>query len=183
MGRHKGSILSGPSGDGPPLAQRSADILSAVTRLALEVGPGFSDLDLVHEPSPGSGPLVALAAGASELLRDTSIEAAVVIATDLPMLQPAIALWLADHPSRRTVVPVVCGVAQTLCARYDRAALETSVEIAGRGARSMRELLSVLDPVFPGPLELLGAGIDPAWFGDVDTPGELAAYRSRAGRT
>lgn len=178
MGRDKGSLPSGPSGEGPPLAQRSADILRAVTRPALEVGPGFSDLALVHEPMPGSGPLVALAAGAAELLRDRSLDAAVVIATDLPMLRVAIVSWLAHHPGPGTVVPVVAGAPQTLCARYDRSALEASVEIAGHGARSMRELLSVLEPAFAGSSELRAAGIDPSWFGDVDTPGDLASYRA-----
>lgn len=179
MGRAKASLRSGPRGDGPPLAQRTADVLRSATRPTLEVGPGFSDLPGICEQPPGGGPLAAVAAGAAELLRDPSIGAAVVLATDLPMIGPAAIAWLSAHPREGTVVPVVGGAPQLLCARYGRDALEASIALVSDGRRSMRELLSMVDHVLVGPDELTAAGIDPASVMDIDTPADLASYRSR----
>lgn len=178
MGHDKASLRSGLRGDGPSFAQRTADALRTATRPALEVGPGFSDLPRVHEQQPGGGPLAALAAGATQLLRDDSIGAAVLLATDMPMLGPAAVAWLSAYPVAGTVIPVVDGSPQPLCARYDRNALQAAVTLVEAGARSMHELLSVVEHVIAGPEDLLAAGIDPASLRDVDTPADLSSYRS-----
>ena len=180
MGEDKARIRSGSHGKGPSLAQRAADILREATSPVLEVGPGYSGLPRVAERPLGGGPLVALAAGAAELFRVGWTGAAVVIATDMPMLEVAVVEWLAGYPDSRTVVPVLGDVPQPLCARYDRRALDSAIVLAEDGARSMRDLLSVVDHVLAGPEEWQAAGIEPRCFADVDTPGDLAAYRSKA---
>lgn len=180
MGRKKAMIPSGHGGR-DPLARRTAGLLCAATEPVIEVGPGYSGLPCVTEDPPGAGPLAAVAAGARELLRAGWRGGAVVLATDLPMLDPALIEWLVSHPDPRSIVPVVGGRAQPLCARYDRAALDAAVTLSDRGARAMRDLLGEVEHVLAGPEQWGAAGIAEVWFSDVDTPAELAATRSEAG--
>ena len=118
---------------------------------------------------------MAVAAGARELLRIGSTGPAVVLATDMPMLEVALVEWLVAHPDPRSVIPVVGGIAQPLCARYDRDALDAAIAITERGGRAMRELLSAVEHVLVGPEEWASHGIDASWFTDADTPGDLEA--------
>ena len=49
--------------DGLTLAERGAALLCAVVDLALEVGPGYSDLASTQEKPSGQGPLAAIVTG------------------------------------------------------------------------------------------------------------------------
>lgn len=180
MGHAKASIRAGRSAEGPSFADRTAAILLAATDPALEVGPGYSPLPPVEEEPRGAGPLVALACGALELQRRGWNGPAVVIATDMPMLQPALVAWLVSHPSRGSVVPVVATRTQPLCARYSAEDLTVAVSLAHSGAKAMRDLLAATEPVLAGPEDWGAAGIREEWFADVDDPGDLAAYRAGA---
>ena len=175
MGRPKAALPSRHHGECRSLAQRTAAILVGVTGPVLEVGPGYSGLPHVSEDPPGGGPLMAVAAGARELLSIGSTGPAVVLATDMPLLEAGLVEWLAAHPAPRSVIPVVGGVAQPLCARYDRNALDAAVAITERGGRAMKDLLSAVDHTLAGPEEWAGHGIDASWFTDADTPGDLEA--------
>ena len=180
MGSPKAAISSGRAADGPGLADRTAAILRATTGLVLEIGPGHTDLPHVQEVPAGTGPLAALACGAVELGRRGWNGPAVVIATDMPMLEPAVVSWLVGHPSPGSVVPVVATRPQPLCARYSAEDLATAVSLSQEGARAMRVFLEAITPTLAGRDDWGNAGIRKEWFADVDDPDELSAYRRRA---
>ena len=160
--------------DGERLADRTARVLSAIAVPVLEVGPGSSTLDAVREAVPGSGPLAGVAAGGAALAaRGAGERPALVLAVDLPFVDPALLRALADAPPADAVVPRVDGRAQSLCARYSPAALTRAAELVDAGERSMRGLLDALVD------ELVVRWIDePEWsavttpqcFVDIDTP-------------
>ena len=131
MGQDKAALAA--TGTGETLAGRTARMLGAVTSLALEIGPGSQRPAGVVEVQRGGGPLAAVAAGRRELCRRGWDGPAVVVATDLPRLTPALLTWLAEHPSRASVVPVALGVPQPLCARYSARDLDRAVVLAGHG--------------------------------------------------
>jgi molybdopterin-guanine dinucleotide biosynthesis protein A len=162
-----------------PLARRTARLLAEATGPALEVGPGHTDLPAVLEDVPGSGPLAAVAAGVRRLRALGWDGPAVVVATDLPLLTLGLLVWLADHPSSRSVVPVAQGTPQTLCARYAPDDLERAVVLAATGRRSMRDLLEGSRALLAGPELWEGAAGGPGALTDVDTPSDLSRLRGR----
>ena len=173
MGVTKATMVAPPGGP-ESLAQRTARILSSATDPVIEVGPGYSGLRSVSENPTGSGPLAAVAAGARELVRAGWEGGCVVVATDLPMLEPALIEWLVSYPDPLSIVPMVAGRPQPLCARYDRQALDAAVALVAGGARAMRDLLGASEHVLAGPEQWGSAGIAESWFRDADTAGELA---------
>jgi molybdenum cofactor guanylyltransferase len=177
MGHDKAtvSVVAGEE----PLARRTARHLAATTNPTFEIGPGHSDLPRVTEDPPGAGPLAAVAAGQRRLRMAGWTGPAVVVATDLPRLTRSLLVWLVDHPSPRSVVPVSGGVPQTLCARYAAQDLDVAVELAAAGKRSMRDLLGGIDALLAGPEVWTPAADDPDALVDVDTPSDLARLRAR----
>jgi molybdenum cofactor guanylyltransferase len=167
MGFDKGSILV----DGVPCAIRVAMVLEAVTIDAVEVGPGISGLRVVPERARGDGPLAALSSGAEALRIESGERPALVVACDLPLLTEEALRALAEWPGTGSVVPVVDGRPQPLCARWSAADLASAAELVDSGLRSMRALLAR-----PGVLladQATWPGLDPEVFSDVDTPGDL----------
>jgi molybdopterin-guanine dinucleotide biosynthesis protein A len=162
--------------DGDRLVDRVAGVLAGVATTVLEVGPGYSSLAAVREEPPGSGPLAALAAGAAALgARGLGTSAVLVLAVDLPFVDAPLLEWLASHRDPRTVVPVVDGLPQPLCARYTYAALSLAPELVAAGERSMRALLSRLDVHDATEAEWGGVASARA-FADVDTPEDASAF-------
>lgn len=169
MGADKATVVVG----GISLAQRAARTISTVCRPALEVGPGHTGLPVVREDPPGSGPLAAVAAGGAALRARGHHGPAMVVAVDLPAVTDALLRVLASLRGEGSVVPVVDGTAQPLCARYSPAALVRAERLSSAGARSMRALLEELDDVdWAGP-EVWGAVAGAEAFADVDTPEDL----------
>jgi molybdenum cofactor guanylyltransferase len=178
LGQDKGALVV--AGDGESLAHRTARLLSEVAAPVLEVGPGRSGLPAVREDPPGAGPLVALAAGARWLRAEGWTGPAVVLATDLPLLTREFLEWLAAYPTNRSVIPVVDGNPQTLCARYAQPDLDAAVELAGRGGRALRDLLAGMDALLVGPALWQQAAGPADVLLDIDTPGDLARLRARS---
>lgn len=150
--------------DGATLADRAARLLLAYCDVAVEVGPGHTDLEAVRESPPGSGPLAALATGTAALLGAGALGAVVLLACDLPFAEPALA-EVAAAPPAGLVVPVdASGRRQYVCARYGPAVVLRAIELAGT-ARALRELVATVaaDDV----LEL--TGFAPDVLADVDT--------------
>src|SRR5690606_28313247 len=131
---------------GERLADRTARLLGAVADPVLEVGPGWSSLPAIVEDPPGAGPLAAVVAGAAALVAAGAGDRPVlVVAVDLPALDPALLRWLAGlDADAEAVVPRVDGRAQPLCARYSASALARAGGLVAAGERSMRALLEVL---------------------------------------
>jgi molybdopterin-guanine dinucleotide biosynthesis protein A len=172
LGQDKAALV--PAGSSEALAPRTARLLVQVARPALEVGPGSSGLPALQEDHPGSGPLVAVAAGSRRLRALGWTGPVIVVATDLPRLTPGLLGWLAEYPSARSVIPVVDEIPQTLCARYAAADLDLAVELAARGLRALHHLVSRIDAVLAGPSlwQAAAGGVDALF--DIDTPADLA---------
>ncbi len=171
MGVDKASLLVG----GRALAERVASCLAAgVDGPIVEVGPGLAGCDHVtREEPPGAGPLAATVAGADLLASLGHRGPAVVLACDLPRLEPSVVRLVADHPGDGSVVPVVDGRAQPLCARWSATALAAGRAALRSGERSMRPLLDHPDVVLldeAGWRHVAGAEA----FADADTPDDLA---------
>lgn len=170
MGTPKASLEIG----GEPLAVRSARILASVCDPVVEVGPGYTDLVAVREDPAGQGPLAAFVAGSARLPADVPI---IMVACDLPDLDPALLRVLVGHPGDATVVPEAEGRLQTLCARYGVGARAVAPDLLAAGERSLRALLAASDH------EVL---LEDAWsrmvtpdvFRDLDTPEDLERFRA-----
>ncbi len=153
---------------GVPLALRVGRRAKAVAAPALEVGPGHSGLACAPESHPGSGPLAALADGVTALRATGFLGPALVLSTDLVAIDTASLMTLANWPGTGSVVPLLGGRPQPLCARWSGADLDAARELVAAGERSMQALLA------RSGITLTGA-IDPARLRDADTPEELDA--------
>jgi molybdopterin-guanine dinucleotide biosynthesis protein A len=172
MGQDKATLVL--AAGGVSLARRSAAVLAGVTTVAIEVGPGCSGLPAVQEDPPGSGPLPAVVAGWRALGAAGWGGPVLVVATDLPRLTATLLAWLVGHPSDRSVVPVVDGWPQPICARYAPADLGAAADLVACGSSSMRDLLAVAAAHQAGPDEWRLAGISASDWADADTPEDLA---------
>jgi molybdopterin-guanine dinucleotide biosynthesis protein A len=171
MGRDKATLLAA---DGRPSARRTARLLAAVADPVLEVGPGHASIRAVPDGWPGAGPLTAVASGAAALRTLGWCGRVLVVATDLPRLDEALLRWLATHPYPGTVVPVVDGYPQLLCARYDADTVALAAALVGAGSRRMRDLIEGRPAHRAGPDEWGGVSATGS-FRDADTPEAWAA--------
>ena len=168
MGRDKAELVLG----GETLARRLGRLLGAVASPVLEVGPGRSGLESIREEPIGAGPLVAVVAGAEALASRAALESALVLACDLPLLTEEALRAIATHPADASVVPVLDGAAQPLCARWSAEDLGRAAALVAQGERSMRALLAVTSPVLLDAARLPNG---PDVLADVDTPEALIA--------
>ncbi len=163
-------------GEGP-LAERTARLLRSVADPAVEVGRGYSALPLVADPEPGQGPLAAVTFGWAELRRLSWAGPTLVVASDLPFLSHGLLLWLASHPSTRSVIPVDGEQPQPLCARYQAADLDRATDLHRAGARAMRDLTAAIEALTVPPHEWQAAAGHSFALLDVDTPADLERAR------
>jgi molybdopterin-guanine dinucleotide biosynthesis protein A len=138
----------------------------------VEVGPGVTAAPSVWEDIPGSGPLAAVNAGARYLRGIGHDGPVLVVACDLPLVNETAFRTLADWPGSSSVVPVVQGSPNPLCARWSAADLVTAEGLVQAGARSMHALMARSDIVLAGE-ETWPSGLGDANFADVDTADEL----------
>jgi molybdopterin-guanine dinucleotide biosynthesis protein A len=95
---------------------------------------------LIFDEKPGGGPLMGLYSG----LHAMQSPAALVIAVDMPFVQPAMLAFLLSHYQENTLfVPVVAGVPQVLLALYPRSILSMIETLLAQGKRAPRALLEV----------------------------------------
>ena len=158
---------------GERLVDRSSRLLGQVCDPVIEVGAGYGEGPSVCESPPGAGPLAALGAGASALAAEGYEGAVLALAVDLPGVDAAVLAWLAGHPAPSTVVPIVDGMPQTLCARYGADALDAVPALLAAGERSLRALLGAVS-VHEAHAEEWGRLASPSTFADIDTPEDAA---------
>lgn len=151
LGRDKATLRLGPGG--ATLAVHLGGLLSAVASPALEIGPGVSGLDRPDAEDPAVGPLGAIAVGAAELRRRNFVGPVLVLATDLPLLSGGLLGAIASFPAplEASVVPVLDGRPQSLCARWSPAALHAAETAHAGGGRRVYAALATA-----GALRLLG---------------------------
>ena len=177
LGRDKATLLVGPyaPGSGVTLARLGADRLRGVALpgLVVEVGRGVAGADHVTMEDPaGAGPLAAVAAGTTALSDLGWSGPVLVVAVDLPRLRPELLTWLAGHPGDASVIPLVYGRLQPLCARWSATALTRAAGLVAAGERSMRALLDA----DPGHVETESWAdvVDATTFADIDTPDDMS---------
>ncbi len=170
MGRDKASI-SLP--DGRNCAQTVAIRAAEVADPVVEVGPGTSGLAAVADDSPGAGPLAAMATGWRTLVGSGYAGPVLVVACDLPLIAVPLLDVLARAPGDCTVVPVVGGRPQPLCARFGSASLDLCLALVAEGRRSLNALLDATTVTWLGP-DIWSEVTDEQCFADIDTPADLA---------
>jgi molybdopterin-guanine dinucleotide biosynthesis protein A len=127
---------------------------------------------VVHDPEAFGGPLVGLTAALAAVETSTAI----VVGGDMPRMVPAVLRRLVEAvgTGHRASILEVPGRVQPLpMALHVEAAREAIGGILGRGGRSLRDLLAVLDATaVPAPVWL---ALDPAaaTILDIDRPADL----------
>jgi len=100
--------------------------------------PPLSDILLVTDEPPGTGPLAGIAAGLSASSDDWHL----VAACDLPLALPSVVRLLSEQAGDAdAVVPEVGGRLQPLLAAYARACLEPAREALRAGQRRVAAML------------------------------------------
>ena len=171
MGQDKSQLIV----DGSTLAVRTARLLLLVVELAVEVGPGVSGLPTTLEEPPGEGPLAAIAAGCRALRERGHVGSALVVACDLPCLSEGLLRFLVEWDSPGSVVPVVRGRPQPLCAKWGPEDLDNASQLFNHGVRSLRHL-SVQPEVVLLEESSWQLVADEDEFSDIDSPADLHRF-------
>jgi molybdopterin-guanine dinucleotide biosynthesis protein A len=157
--------------DGELLSMRIARLAQTVAEPVLEVGPGYTELTTAPETEPGSGPLAAIADGVAALRAVGFSGPALILATDLVLIDTATLAALAHWPGAGSVVPLHENRPQPLCARWSAVHLDAVAEMVAAGERSLAPFLAqpgitVTDTIDAGKLQ------------DADTPEDLRFLKS-----
>lgn len=171
MGRDKSLLSFG----GTTMGRRTADLLLRVSTLAIEVGTGTSGLRTTSETPAGEGPLAAIAAGRRALGQKGHRGSALVVACDLPFLNEGLLRFLVNFDTPNSLIPVVNGYAQPLCAKWGPRDLDDVDEHIARGERSLRFLEhqpgnALIDESVWGDVATTFT------FADVDSPTDLVHF-------
>ncbi|MCH8051743.1 MAG: molybdenum cofactor guanylyltransferase [Chloroflexi bacterium] len=133
---------------------------------------GFgSDVRWVADPPGSAGPLAGVTAG----LQAARHDACLVVACDMPFLNPALLSHLFDRLEKfDAVVPVSHGVSQYLHAAYSRSAATTAQTLLRLKARSVHELVVRLQVLHLSEKQC--ARFDPIGLScfNMNTPADLA---------
>lgn len=125
---------------------------------------------VVLDKTPGHGPLMGLYSGLSEICSSHAL----VLAVDMPFIQPEMLAFLLAQPlTDRLLIPVVHAVPQVLCAIYPRSILPVIEERLQQGRRDPRSLLDATSVTYIDEARL--CEIDPQLrsFININTPEEL----------
>lgn len=183
MGDDKAALVL----DGRTLLQRTVDVLSSVADEIVIVGAPGRALPPVTTARPcrraddaveGEGPLAGIAAG----LEAVRAPVAVVVACDMPWIEPALLRLLFDEAERgaRLAVPLADGRPQPLCSAWRSDALAVVQAHLRAGDRAVMSVAEDLEAVRLPPETYAGA--DPAGrsFANLNTREDLDAARAGA---
>jgi len=178
MGKNK-ALLSHPGNQAATFVEYLTSLLVECCSETLIVardklnatGFAFPGVRVIFDETPGIGPLMGLYSG----LRAITKERALVVAVDLPYIQPVLLSFLLSQPlsTDTLLVPLVHTVPQVLLAIYPRSVLPVIKEQLQQGRRDLRCLLEVAPVQFVE--ETLLRQIDPQLhsFVNINTPEEL----------
>lgn|SRR5579885_3682283 len=129
---------------------------------------------LIYDLEPDQGPLMGLSTG---LLAAFSSHA-LVLAVDLPFVQPALLSWLCAFPlTDEALVPRVQGIPQVLLARYPCSILPVIRECLQAGRRDPRALLERVPVRFLEEEQLREVDPELRSFVNINTPEEFRQAR------
>jgi len=178
MGKNK-ALLSLPDNGSVTFVEHLVSLLEANCSETLIVARDrdqardyvFPGVRVTFDETPGIGPLMGLYSGLSAI----HTTHALVVAVDLPYVQPALLSFLISQPlpSDTLRVPLVHTIPQVLLAIYPRSILPLVKEQLLQGRRDVRCLLQIAPVQFIEESQLLK--IDPHLrsFVNVNTPEEL----------
>jgi len=168
MGVNKATIKI----DGVPAAARVVRMLNRVVEPVIEVGPGVTGMPAIREDPPDGGPLAAMVAGGRHLRNLHHTDSVLVVACDLPLVNEAVFRMLADWPGTSSVVPIVDGASNPLCARWSLDDLAAGEQVLLEGQRSVQALVDRCDIVFAEKASW-PSEVGDAHMTDADTPDEM----------
>jgi molybdenum cofactor guanylyltransferase len=126
---------------------------------------------IIYDHIPDQGPLMGLASG----LQATTCSHALVVAVDLPCVQPALLALLSAYPrTDELLIPRVQGIPQVLLARYPRATLPAIEACLREGRRDPKALLARVPVRFLEEEQLRVADPELRSFMNVNTPEDFA---------
>ena len=155
----------------PLVVRAAAAVRSAAGSVTILGDPAFYGRfgwPVLPDEQPDLGPI----GGLSTALEHTKAEWNLLVACDMPELSAELLRELIrrTHRCRRLcVAPLTQTGFEPLCAVYRRTALPVVRKAIADGRLKMRDLLPLLDTA---PV----AGLDPAWFRNVNTPAEWSGY-------
>jgi molybdopterin-guanine dinucleotide biosynthesis protein A len=158
--------------DGLASAVRLAAVMQEVASPLLEVGPGRSGLKAIAEEPVGQGPLFAACAALPALEAAGHRGPVLLLACDLAFVTAEDLALLAGWPGGSSVVPIVDGRPQPLCARWSHEDLLAATGLVQAGERSMKALLRRPGIVLVDR-DQWAAGRADHVFADFDTPSDL----------
>jgi molybdenum cofactor guanylyltransferase len=131
----------------------------------------FCGVRVTFDETPGIGPLMGLYSGLSAI----TTERALVVAVDLPCIQPSLLTFLLSQPlsTDSLLVPLIHKVPQVLLAIYPRSVLPVIAEQLQQGRRDLRCLLEVAPVQFVEEVQLRQVDPDLRSFVNINTPEEL----------
>lgn len=173
----------------------TAAVAPSVDRVIVVAAPGQPlppvrvPIEMVHDSTPGAGPLAAIRDGlAHAVATGAPPRAVIVVSCDVPLLEPGVVRLLLDRlaaSAARWVVPVVHGHPQVLTSAIAPELLGAVERHLAAGRRDLRGLLAGLRQAEPAAVVLLDeaevAGADRGGlsFTDIDTPADLELVRGR----
>ena len=131
----------------------------------------FPGVKVIYDETPGTGPLMGLYSGLGAI----HTTHALVVAVDLPCVQPALLSFLLSQPrpTGTLLVPLVHEIPQVLLALYPRSVLPIVKEQLLQGRRDVRCLLQVAPVQFVEEAQLRQFDPQLRSFINVNTPEEL----------
>lgn len=131
----------------------------------------FHNMPVIVDETAGVGPLMGLYSG----LQVISTVRALVMAVDLPFVQPALLSLLLSQPlpADTLLIPLIHNIPQVLLGIYPRSILPIVKEQLQRGRRDVRCLLELIPVKYVEEAQLLQVDPELRSFVNINTPQDL----------
>jgi molybdenum cofactor guanylyltransferase len=136
---------------------------------------------VVEDRYPGHGPLAGIHAALEQSATDLNL----VLAVDLPFLEPAFLVYLCSQASQTGAVvtlPQAAGGWQPLCAVYRREFAEPALAALQKGQNKIDRLFARVETRAIGEEEVVRMGFSPGMFRNLNTPEEFERVQREYGK-